>query len=148
VGTWLIKLYVGSVEVRLREEILSYINQTALKQKITNIKGPQPRKQQQWEELVGASPFKEIDSFLVMQLWKKDVRVHVRRRTLRLDGIRFPTLPNKAKGAAQLMDRIIGQWDMENPFVAGGDPTSVANKIDQGAIPIGKIYITQRINRT
>jgi len=36
---------------------------------------------------------------------------------------------------------------MENPFVAGGDPTSVANKIDQGAIPIGKIYITQRGGR-
>lgn len=140
----MLKLYVGSIEGRLKEQILSYLNQSVIKNIITNINGDKNRKQQNWDELVRASPFKENDSFLVMQLWKKEVRVHIRRRTLRLDGIRFPTLPNKAKGSAQLMDRIIGQWDRKTPFVAGGDPTNIANKIDQGAIPIGKIYVTER----
>lgn len=46
------------------------------------------------------------------------------------------------------MGKIIGQWDEKSAFIAGGDPTTVANKLDDGAVPIGKIYKTKSGGRT
>lgn len=122
-----------------KQDILSYINDKA--NELRKIKGNNQGRQKKWDDFVRVSPFQNVDSYIVMKLWKKTV--HVRRRPLRLEGIRYPTLPTEEKEEKQMMARIIGQWDSKHPFVAGGDPTTIAKKIDEGAIPIGKIYITQ-----
>jgi len=146
VGTWLIKLYLKSLESTLKEKLLSFLrmhNEKLMKVK----KGNNQKRKQLWDSFVGESGFKDVDSFLLFQLWKKNLRLNVRRRTLRLDNVLVPILPAEAKAHTQILGKIIGQWDEESPFIAGGDPTTIANKLDEGAIPIGKIYTTIRGGR-
>jgi hypothetical protein len=89
-----------------KQDILSYINDKA--NELRKIKGNNQGRQKKWDDFVRVSPFQNVDSYIVMKLWKKTV--HVRRRPLRLEGIRYPTLPTEEKEEKQMMARIIGQW--------------------------------------
>jgi hypothetical protein len=110
---------------------------------IGNFRGSKRTRKHIWDQFVSTHTiFKGIDSFLVFQLWKKKVKLPVRRRIKQLDCVPYVALPSYAKANASVKSRFFGQWDVDSGFIAGGEPATVAQKLGEGMLPIGKIITT------
>lgn len=143
-GTWLISLYVSAWRTELTQLRLERLQQAS--SQLKQISGDNQARKCAWDDFVRSDPntWHGIDSFVVFKWWKMKVQPSVRRRLKQLDGILYINLPSEQLANKQLKANIIGQWDIDSPFIAGGDLGTLVSKLDLGFIPIGKVYVTVR----